>query len=130
MDEYNIDVRSVTSDIRMKQWADIINDRINSGLKVDDYCNQHNISRHKYYYWLHKIRLAAIEDCNHTLVELSPKQLPAVQNKQLPVRAESSDVTTYIPRLILEVNGITIKVSPSTSKELLMMACEVAANVK
>lgn len=33
----------VTSRMRTEQWADIIKDSKESGLKVDDYCAQHGL---------------------------------------------------------------------------------------
>ena len=48
--------------IRMQtgQWADIIKDCKESGLKVDDYCTQHGLSRNAYFHWLpsHFLRLS------------------------------------------------------------------------
>lgn len=45
-----------TSQIRLKNWAAIIQDRKQSGLSVNDYCSQHQLSRDAYYYWLCKIK--------------------------------------------------------------------------
>ena len=57
-------VKEVTRQYRLEQWREIIQDRIKSGLKVDEYCRQNNISRHAYFYWLHLIR---IEELNKTV---------------------------------------------------------------
>ena len=45
-----------TSQIRLKNWAAIIQDRKQSDLSVNDYCSQHQLSRDAYYYWLCKIK--------------------------------------------------------------------------
>ena len=55
-----MDTKLATQQIRIQQWAAIIKDRISSGLKVDDYCRQHDISRDAYYYWLRKVKEAAL----------------------------------------------------------------------
>ena len=39
------DIQTVTQNVRLQQWTAIIQDRQTSGLKVDDYCSEHNISR-------------------------------------------------------------------------------------
>lgn len=44
-----MDTKLATTQIRIRQWAAIIHER---GLKVDDYCEQHGLSRNAYYYWL------------------------------------------------------------------------------
>ena len=40
------DIQTVTHNVRLQQWTAIIQDCQASGLKVDDYCSEHNISRH------------------------------------------------------------------------------------
>ncbi len=52
------DIQTVTQNVRLQQWTAIIQDRQASGLKVDDYCSEHNISRNAYYYWLRKVKAA------------------------------------------------------------------------
>ena len=44
------DIQTVTQNVRLQQWTAIIQARQASGLKVDDYCSEHNISRNAYYY--------------------------------------------------------------------------------
>lgn len=46
-----MDTRLATNQIRLSEWTRIIKDRCQSGLKVDEYCEQHHLSRHAYYYW-------------------------------------------------------------------------------
>ena len=46
-----MDTKLATIQIRTKQWASIIQDCRSSGLKVDDYCEQHSLLRNAYYYW-------------------------------------------------------------------------------
>ena len=54
-----MNTKLATSRMRTGQWADIIKDCKESGLKVDDYCAQHSLSRNAYCYWLpsHFLRL-------------------------------------------------------------------------
>ncbi len=40
-----MDTKLATIQICTKQWASIIQDCRSSGLKVDDYCQQHSLSR-------------------------------------------------------------------------------------
>ena len=37
-------------------WQNRIQDRIASGMKVNDWCKQNGISRDTYYYWHHRIK--------------------------------------------------------------------------
>ena len=55
-----MNTKLATSRMRTRQWADIIKDCKESGLNVDDYCAQHGLSRNAYFYWLRKVKEAAL----------------------------------------------------------------------
>jgi hypothetical protein len=116
-----MNTRLATKQIRLQQWAAIIKDRTESGLKVDDYCGQHQLSRDAYYYWLHKVKETALESNGSKFVELKESAVPVV----VP---QISTINT--PHLTLEINGVIIRVDNTASRELLTMAVEVALHVK
>lgn len=43
-------------EIRMKQWASIIQEAGSSGLTKTEWCKEHNISLRNFYYWQRKLR--------------------------------------------------------------------------
>lgn len=49
-----------TQQYRLEQWTAIIRSRVESGMKVKDFCIQHDLSENACYYWLRKNRAAAI----------------------------------------------------------------------
>ena len=51
-----MNTKLVTAQIRVKNWATIIQDRNESVLSVKDYCTQHQLSRNPYYYWSCKVK--------------------------------------------------------------------------
>lgn len=48
-----MDVRSETRRIRLQEWRRIIEDKISSGLTIEAYCKNNNISVNTFKYWLH-----------------------------------------------------------------------------
>lgn len=46
-----------TSTETITLWRKRFADRKSSGLKVDDWCNQNDISRYVYYYWHRKVQV-------------------------------------------------------------------------
>ena len=66
------EIQTVTKNVRLQQWMSITQDCKSSGLKVDDYCLEHNISRNAYYYWLRKVKEAAIEQSGSLFAEVNP----------------------------------------------------------
>lgn len=93
------EIQTVTKNVRLQQWSSIIQDCKASGLKVDDYCSEHNISRNSYYYWLRKIKEAAIEQSGNIFAELP-------QNYQAPftVETEAAPVSICIGDAVIHVN--------------------------
>ena len=47
--------------VRMNNWATLIKECRNSGQTVKDWCADNDLSINAYYYWLRKLRLAAID---------------------------------------------------------------------
>ncbi len=47
--------------VRMNNWASLIKARQSSGQTVKEWCADNDVSINAYYYWLRKLRKAAIE---------------------------------------------------------------------
>ena len=56
---------------QLERWKLLINERVNSGCKVKDWCDSNGLSKDAYYYWLREIRRANIE----TALENLPTQV-------------------------------------------------------
>ena len=112
-----MDTRLATKELRLQQWADIIRDRKESGLKVDDYCELNNISRNAYYYWLKKLKIAALEASKVTFTELP---VPVQHKTKQEVSSEIS----------IQLNDAIIQVRDGASSELLKVVVEVLKNVE
>ena len=96
---------------RMEQWRKIIADCQNSGLKVDELCEQNGVSRNSYY-WLRKIREKA---CQSVLSELLP-----VTNESTFAKVELNNIQDNShPVVVLRFGYATIEVMEGTSIETL-----------
>ena len=97
---------------RMEQWRKIIADCQNSGLKVDEWCEQNGVSRNSYYYWLRKIREKA---CQSVSSELLP-----VTNESTFAKLELNNIQgNSHPAVVLRFGYATIEVMEGTSIETL-----------
>jgi len=75
-----------------------------NGLKVDDYCAQHGLSRNAYFYRLRKIKEAAI-----------------TQSGFVEVRQQVEGSSCYpSPKLTASVNEIVLGIDEKTSMDLLL----------
>ncbi|WP_394522700.1 IS66 family insertion sequence element accessory protein TnpA [Lacrimispora sp. JR3] len=113
-----MDTRLATNQIRLSEWTRIIKDRCQSGLNVNEYCEQHQLSRHAYYYWLRKVKEAA-------LIHNSFVELPTLQEKTVPVSI-SENLSTY--QMTIAIGNTILGVSESTPMELLSRVLKVVRN--
>lgn len=100
-----MNTKLATTQIRLTEWASIIKECKSSGLKVDEYCQQHNLSRDAYYYWLRKLKESALQQAGFV-------ELPAPGKESIP----SSDFHT---QLVIKTAGIEIDINNDTPAELI-----------
>lgn len=113
-----MDTRLAATNIRMQQWMTDFKEKTESGLTVDEYCDQKGISRNAYYYWLRKVRSAALE--HTTFVELKvPETEPDTQ----------ISTSVFVPQLTIVKNDAAIGINSTTPKELLALALEAVSHV-
>ena len=129
------DVQSTKKQLHMQQWAAIIEDRIASGLKIDEYCEKNQLSRNSYFYWLRKIReemsTSALPEHNdllpasiysETLVELVPGSGHNDSIPKIEVPDEKPESFGF------SFNGISITIGHDISEELLSKIMRAARN--
>lgn len=108
--------------IQMASWAAMIKDRADSGLTVQDWCAQNNVSKHAYYYRLRQLRNKMLEaaDPDHLLTKgdtpcaVSFAKLPAA------VTSNTAEVALRIRR-----GDTTLEVSNDASEDILSLMREV-----
>ena len=129
------DVQSIKQRLSLQQWKEIIADRNASGLKIDEYCDLHHLSRNSYFYWLRKIREeAALGAASITsapaLVNSAPgaivELIPPEHNKHAIPRIDVNDGKPE--NIEFTINGIGITVSSNFSEELLTKIMRAARN--
>jgi putative transposase len=54
-----LNTRDVASEYRLTHWAQVIQDRNDSGSSIKEYCKDIGIHENTYYYWLKKLRETA-----------------------------------------------------------------------
>lgn len=113
--------REATRQFRIQQWTKIIQDRQQSGLTVNEYCKNNNITRDAYFYWLRIVKENAL------------KSLPAERFVELPVSQDPYEIDQNVPscscELKLQIRDFSITVTEATSSSLLARTLEVIRNV-
>ena len=72
----------VAQQTRLSEWAELIRDCKNrpQGMKIDEWCQLHDITKASYYWRLRKVREAYLETADHTqaFVEVPSSALAAI----------------------------------------------------
>ena len=121
-------MRAITRQIRLKKWAEVFRDRAESGMQVKDYCNAHGITKDAYYYWLRKVREAAVESSGLELVEL--KEPEEINDEKIQTVSSSSCTDTFNTEAVIHTGAVSISVNKATPRELLAMLIEVCSDAK
>lgn len=114
--------KKLTKQYRLEQWTSIIQERIKSGKRVNEWCSDNNISRDAYYYWLREVKLSAAEN---TVTE-SPKLPKVVQ--LIPPSPECKKHNTGTA-IILKVNGISLEIQDCASDTIIEKTLRALRNI-
>lgn len=113
-----MNTKLATSQIRLNEWTAIIKDCKASGQKVDIYCEQHGLSRDAYYYWLRKVKQAALEQAGFV-------ELPALSSERPLVKTIEKGTATFETQMIIRINEIEFCVNENSSSELVSRMLEI-----
>lgn len=118
--------------VRDQQWAALIQDRIQSGLTVEEWCRQQNIGKYAYYYHLRRLRHQALAAINETGSE-KERSLPSAVCKDgsagfaaVPDNIENCHpINNEAAVLRVTLNDLVIEVSNDASDGILSLVREV-----
>ena len=94
----------------INKWKMLIEDRINSGLTVNEWCENNGYSRQSYYYWLARIRKDSYEE--------------AVENLPLCMK------TVQQPISMVEVTKLSTPVVQPTEPTMVSIPAQPVAVIK
>lgn len=108
----------VAKEVKLSQWNALVQDCLNSGMKVKDWCEQNNINKDAYYYWLRKIREAACNSMEARFVRVPDQCItPSFQS-------------AFSAELTITIGSATINVNSSTPQHLIESTIRAVTNVE
>ena len=99
-----INTRAIATEYRLTHWAQVMQERGQSGLSIKDFCKQIGICGNTYFYWQRRVRAAACEQ----LSKLEPIQNPKFTEIIVAQPPASLPPAETGPRLRIEVSGVQI----------------------
>ena len=119
--------QEAAKEYRLREWMELISARVRSGKTVNDWCAEHGMSRHMYYYRLRNVRRYAAQ-------ELAPAGWAAVETVRMPeALREARPSETLIPAgvgaLRIEIGKCRVIADQETDPELLLKVCRTLAEL-
>ncbi len=116
-----MNTKDVTAEYRLAHWTQVIQERVEKGLSIREYCENVGIHENTYFYWQRKLREAACSG-----VQVAAALVPG--EKSLAPNGWASLCVSYKPSqpqgLTVEVGGCRITVLPDTDLGLLTKVCQ------
>jgi putative transposase len=117
-----INTREIAEEYRLSHWAQVMQERTQSGLSIKAFCRQAGICGNTYFYWQRKLREAACQ-------ELLPAANEGGANAVIPtgwaICKEVESETTQSNTVFIEIGKCRVSAGKDTNPELLEKVCKV-----
>jgi len=109
----------MTNNEKIETWRQIIVSCQNSGMTTQQYCEDHNVNTHSYYYWMKRLRNIA---CSIPEKKLIVQGTPPQAIVPLTIRGEEMNYPTDVSSstaVILHLNAITMEIRNGASESII-----------
>ncbi len=113
-----MNIQKVTTEYRLSQWMQVIQERQSSGQSIKDFCQEKGISKHAYFYWQRQLRKVAC-------MELSKRKEENIVSCVPEGWMQLSQGQEIKSTLNIEVGGCHVTVDAETDPELLKKVCRI-----
>ena len=90
-----LDMRSISRQVRLSRWTEIIRQRVESGKSVRTWCFENGIVEKTYHYWKRQLREAACEELALSTSTRFPSGLPAQRFAEIKLESPDSGVPMF-----------------------------------
>ena len=114
----------VAQQTRLSEWADMVRDCKNrpQGMKIDEWCQLHDITKASYYWRLRKVREAYLKTADHTQTFV---EVPSSAIQPVNMAAEYKIIA-----LIRGRNNLTLEITEQASDSFLKTLLGVLGNAQ
>jgi len=117
-----INTREMAEEYRLSHWAQIMRERVESGLSINGFCKQIGICGNTYFYWQRKLRETAAKQITQEIAAESQALVPNGWAVCEETRAELEPEESAVS---IEIGKCHVKVDAGTDPELLAKVCRV-----
>ena len=117
--------REIAEEYRLGHWAQIMQERTQSGLSIKSFCRQIGISTNTYFYCQKKLRETAIRELNPLSEDADSKSLVPSGWAVCEPAAEAVDSSKTVT---IEIGKCRITATADTDSELLAKVCRTLSS--
>ena len=119
----------VAEQVRLQQWAEQVRDCKNrpSGMDVETWCAQNNITKANYYYRLRRVRKACLDQMQTEQSDFIELPIPSEEN----ISVGTDNVSVPVPAIRIKTKeGVSFEVFSNTSTEVLKYLIKVVTHAE
>ena len=116
-----MNTREIATELRLAHWAQIMQDRVDSGMTIRAYCKAKGMGLNTYFYWQKKLREAAAQQLS---AAAQAGQQGLVPSGWAPVSSAEEMVPEQESGLTLRVGGVEVQVRQGFDEALLASVCK------
>lgn len=117
--------RDIKHQVLLRKWAEIVHERIQSGLTVEDFCTQKQLSSKSYYRWQKLVRESVMMQLDPVAGESESKPVFAPVAASVNMPANQENHVLDIPEIIIRCGRFSVAVTAETSPDLLRRTLSV-----
>ncbi len=109
-----------THEIRLQQWAEVIQAQLVSGKNKREWCRENDIPEKQFFYWQRRVRKELYEAGTGALTPVGGMNFPALIELPVAQNSANSAVTGFRPDAVIAVGSVTVGITENISESLLM----------
>ena len=104
------EIARIKNEVKLKQWAEMVQCRNESGLIVADWCRQNGVNLKTYYYRLKRVRQALCRNIEQQdIVPITPEEDPEPSAEKIEISVGNVKITlpdTFNPETLRRLLGV------------------------
>lgn len=109
-----------THQVRLQQWAEIIQAQLGSGQSKRDWCRENNVPEKQFFYWQRRVRKEICEAQSEAIVPAGSENGSRLVEVPISTVSRNTISEGFQPDAVIAVGNITVGIREGISEALLM----------
>lgn len=109
-----------THQVRLQQWAEIIQTQLGSGQRKRDWCRENNVPEKQFFFWQRRVRKEIYEAQSEAIVPVGSGNGSRLVEVPISTVSRNTMSEGFQPDAVIAVGNITVGIWEGISEDLLM----------